>query len=59
MVCRGAFKGHVPKGGDGSRLLPYRHKRFDTRISLVSADASRTEMVWCDGHLITGMLVDE
>ncbi len=47
VVCRQVFKGHVPRGGDGSRLLPYRHKRKNP-------DEVFTH-VWCDGHLVTGL----
>ena len=49
--CGGVFKGHVPKGGDGSRLAPYRHKRKNPDKVFTTA--------WCSGHLIVGRDVTE
>ncbi len=46
VSCGGVFKGHVLKGGDGSRLAPYRHKR-------------KNPDKWCSGHLIVGRDVTE
>ena len=54
VSCGGVFKGHIPKGGDGSRLLPYRHKRWVKSSEIVPA-----QRVPCDGHLIVGRDVIE
>lgn len=45
-VCREVFKGFVPKGGDGSALIPYRHKRKNPDV-----------LVWCDGRFVVGRRV--
>jgi len=54
-VCGFVFKGRIPKGGDGSELVPYPHKRWPDRVS----DAFRVPMVDCEGRLHEGVPVDE
>lgn len=40
-VCKRKVRGHVPKGGDGSRLVPYRHNHA------ISGTGR------CNGHMFT------
>jgi len=44
-VCRSVFKGRIPKGGDGSALVPYRHSR------IVSEFPHHDRLETCPGSL--------
>ena len=44
-TCGRVVPGRVPKGGDGTARLPYKHKTRDGRV--------------CDGHLYEAEWVDE